>query len=289
MLQEKTSPTHNLTIIEATPAIYNQMADFLNQNIKTHRHLDWFSSLDWIGDHPYLVELNDDQIQAVLCTTPENEDTAWVRVFGVRRALDENVSWDRLLPKALQALKDMHIKELAALSLHPWFETLLINSGFTNNQNIVVLEWQGDLPSTIKNNPDIIIRPMHLNDLTEVERIDRTAFPSLWQNSLAGLTKAFNQTGISTVAVKGETIIGYQISTAMTIYGHLARLAVDPEYQRQGVAHSLVYDLLKQFEQRGFWRITVNTQSNNGASLDLYEKFGFQRTSEEIKVYQLTL
>ena len=130
---------------------------------------------------------------------------------------------------------------------------------------------------------------MHLIDLAAIEAIDQAAFPSLWQNSLAGLTKAFHQPGISTVAVKGDSIVGYQISTAMTIYGHLARLAVEPDEQRQGIAYALVYDLLKQFEHRGFWRVTVNTQSDNRASLRLYQKFGFVRTKEEIKVYELQL
>jgi ribosomal-protein-alanine N-acetyltransferase len=289
MLQDTPSPTNDLTIIEATPAIYNQLADFLSQDIKTHRHLDWFSSLDWIGDHPYLVEMEGERIQAVLCTTPENEEAAWIRVFGVKKTLDENIPWDRMLPRAIQSLKDEQVKDLAALALHPWFEDLLEKSGFVNRQNIVVLEWQGDLPAKSNSNTDIIIRPMHLNDLEAVKRIDSAAFPSLWQNSLAGLKKAFTQTGISTVAVKNDKIVGYQISTAMTIYGHLARLAVQPEHQRQGIAHVLVHDLLRQFEQRGFWRITVNTQSNNAASLELYKQFGFKRTSEEIKVYELSL
>jgi ribosomal protein S18 acetylase RimI-like enzyme len=151
------------------------------------------------------------------------------------------------------------------------------------------MEWQGKFPSAARRNTDIGIRTMQFQDLTEVERIDRTAFPSLWQNSPAGLSKAFSQPGISTVAVKEGKIVGYQISTSMTIYGHLARLAVDPDCQRQGIAFALVYDLLKQFEHRGFWRVTVNTQSDNRASLKLYKKFGFRRTSEEIKVYSLDL
>jgi len=130
---------------------------------------------------------------------------------------------------------------------------------------------------------------MDFTDLPVVEEIDRLAFPPLWQNSLSGLTKAFNQTGISTVAIKDGEIVGYQISTAMTIYGHLARLAVHPECQREGIAYTLVYDLLKRFDQRGFWRVTVNTQSDNRASLRLYEKFGFERTSEEIPVYSLRI
>jgi ribosomal protein S18 acetylase RimI-like enzyme len=289
MLQEKRSSAQTLQVIEAAPEHYNVLADFYNQNIKTHRHLDWFSTLDWIGSHPYLIETRGEEIQAALCAAPENEDSAWIRVFGARKSIDETACWDRLLPVAVENLRENGVQRVAALALHPWFNTLLKKSGFRNRQNIIVLEWQGKFPPKIPLNPEILLRPMHADDLPIVEAIDRSAFPSLWQNALAGLTKAFHQPGISTVAVKGETIVGYQISTAMTIYGHLARLAVEPKEQHQGIAYALVYDLLKQFEHRGFWRVTVNTQSDNKASLRLYQKFGFVRTKEEIKVYELQL
>ena len=289
MLQEKKSSAQESQIIEATPAHYNALANFYNQNINIHRHLDWFSTLDWIGSHPYLIAASGEQIQAVLCAAPENDESAWIRVFGARKLTNESAYWERLFPLAVENLRNKGIKRLAALALHPWFDSVLKSSGFKNRQNIVVLEWQGKFPPKSTLTPEIILRPMHLIDLAAIEAIDQAAFPSLWQNSLAGLTKAFHQPGISTVAVKGDSIVGYQISTAMTIYGHLARLAVEPDEQRQGIAYALVYDLLKQFEHRGFWRVTVNTQSDNRASLRLYQKFGFVRTKEEIKVYELQL
>lgn len=289
MLQELKSSPNDSAIIEATSDHYKALANFYNQNVKTHRHLDWFSTLDWIGSQPYLIETKEEEIQAVLCTVPENEDSAWIRVFGTRKMADEADCWDRLLPIASNRLRELGVKQLAALVLRPWFETMLQKAGFNNHQNIVVLEWAGKLPPKAPHNSQIILRPMHNIDLPVVEEIDKAAFPSLWQNSLLGLTKAFQQPGISTVAIKDDEIIGYQISTAMTIYGHLARLAVKPEEQHQGIAYALVYDLLKQFEQRGFWRVTVNTQSDNKASLHLYKKFGFVRTKEEIKVYELAL
>lgn len=289
MLREKKSSPRDFQITEATPAHFNALADFYNQNIKTHRHLDWFSTLDWIGSHPYLIETDGEEIQSVFCAAPENEESAWIRVFGARKSLTEAACWDRLFPVAIESLKDKGIKRLAALVLHPWFEKVLKKSGFINQQNIVVLEWQGEFPPKASLNAEINLRPMHNSDLPKVEEIDKAAFPSLWQNSLMGLNKAYNQPGISMVAEKDGQIIGYQISTAMTIYGHLARLAVVPKEQKQGIAFALVYDLLKQFEHRGFWRVTVNTQSDNQASLRLYKKFGFVRTKEEIKVYELQL
>lgn len=289
MVREKPAATTFPPAIEASPEIYAQLAGFLNQNIQTHRHLDWFSSLDWIGYHPYLVEFNGDQIQAVLCTAPENADAAWVRLYAACKGLDPADPWQRMLPEAIQQLQKRGVKKLATLALHPWFETLVKKSEFANRQNIVVMEWQGTFPKKQKINPEITVRPMHIDDLPAVEIIDHASFPPLWQNSIEGLTKAFGQTGISTVAIKEGKIVGYQISTTMTIYGHLARLAVAPEHQHQGIAYTLIHDLLKQFERLGLWRITVNTQSDNRNSAKLYNRLNFKRTGEEIAVFEIDL
>ncbi len=289
MLNDKTSPKNPMIITEAKPEHYDQIASFLNENNQIHRHLDWFGTLDWLGYQPYLLLIKDKKIYAVLCATPENDKSAWVRTFVTKKNLPLEETWQGLLDKAIVKLKENGINQLAALALHSWFEGLLSVSGFKHRQNIVVLEWGGKLPSEVPINPDIKIRPMNLTDLPEVHDLDKIAFQPLWQNSLAGLTKAYEQPGISTVAVCQGIIIGYQISTSMTIYGHLARLAVNPDYQRRGIASALVYDLLRQFDQQGFWRVTVNTQSDNSPSLKLYDTFGFERTGEEIPVYKLNL
>jgi ribosomal protein S18 acetylase RimI-like enzyme len=276
-------------IIQATPEDFDRLADFLNLDNLIYRHLDWFGVLDWLGHQAFLIEHVDDEIQAFLCVTPENDDTAWVRAFGVRKVCDPIPSWQRLFNRSIQILTEKNIRRIAGLGLHPWFTSLLEQSNFVNRQNIVVLEWQNKLPSSEPPMDKFKIRLMKPQDLEEVAKVDKIAFPSLWQNSLEGLKKAFNLMGVSTVATQNEKIIGYQISTTMTIYGHLARLAVLPNHQRQGVAFSLVYDLLQKFDERGLWRVTVNTQSDNKPSLKLYKKFGFKKTKEEIPAYELNL
>lgn len=273
-------------IAKASPEDFDRLANFLNVKNLIYRHLDWFGVLDWLGGQAYLIDQIDDDIQAFICATPENSETAWLRAFGVKKDLDPYLPWQKLLKNSIDILRKKNIKRLAGLGLHPWFETLLAKSNFYNHQNIVVLEWKNKFPSKATNGKNIIIRMMRPEDLPIVVIIDQCAFPSLWQNSLAGLKRAFEMQGISTVAVHNGDIVGYQISTTMTIYGHLARLAVLPEYQRQGVAFALVYDLLEKFEERGLWRVTVNTQSDNIPSLKLYKKFGFKRTGEEIPTYE---
>jgi ribosomal protein S18 acetylase RimI-like enzyme len=79
------------------------------------------------------------------------------------------------------------------------------------------------------------------------------------------------------------------MSTQNSRGGHLARLAVQPEEQRHGIARVLVEDLLQAFIDKGINYLTVNTQGDNLASLALYRKFKFQETIERYHVYMTQL
>ena len=93
----------------------------------------------------------------------------------------------------------------------------------------------------------------------------------------------------ATVVEVQNEIVGYQISTANARGGHLARLAIDPNYQGRGIGRVLLSDLLEQFSRWGSLNVTVNTQVDNVASLALYENAGFRRTGEIYPVYQSIL
>ena len=80
-------------------------------------------------------------------------------------------------------------------------------------------------------------------------------------------------------------MIGYQISTGGGQRAHLARLAVHPAVQGQGAGRALLNDLFVQLIYMGISRLSVNTQSDNQASLSLYQRTGFVRTGEQYPVY----
>jgi ribosomal protein S18 acetylase RimI-like enzyme len=101
--------------------------------------------------------------------------------------------------------------------------------------------------------------------------------------------KALKQSSYSTVAVLDGKIIGYQLSTSRIGSAHLARLAVLPAYQGHSVGQSLVGDLLSHFSNSGIDEITVNTQSDNAASLSLYKKMNFQPMGESYPVFLYTV
>jgi len=277
----------NGEIVQAAQADLAQLSNFIHQNHQIHRHLDWFGPLDWLGKQPYLYIYDNNQVEAVICAVPDNPEIAWIRTFGIRDTARLNFHWSWLLTETITKLRNSGIKKIASLSLHKWFEDLLLATNFENLHNIIVLQWQGIFPR--KQPLQLELRPMTDGDLQEVEQIDQKAFPPIWQNSLEGIKKAIQHKGVRTVALDYDNIIGYQISTTMTIYGHLARLAVHPDFQNAGIGYAIVYDLLKRLEQQGLSRITVNTQSNNLPSLKLYKQLGFIRTGEEIPVYELEI
>lgn len=130
-----------------------------------------------------------------------------------------------------------------------------------------------------------MIRPMLPEDIEQVHVVDIRSFAPLWQTSVESLTLAFGQSSLCTVAVHGEKIIGYQMSTQTPLAAHLSRLAVLPEWQGKSIGYNLVYDLQTTFKKQHAWRVTVNTQSDNHTSLALYDKLGFHRTGEQFPVY----
>lgn len=287
--QNRNSVTSVLSVRPAKISDHKPIARFLNSDTLTHHHLDWHAPLDLLDQPALVIQEKNGKIEALLSCAPENADAAWVRLFVCARDIPYSAAWQNLLPPVLDILRSSGVKRLASLALQDWFETLLSQAGFTSEKSVIVLEWNGGMPPKTSQNSDIIIRLMAERDLEVVQGVDSAAFPALWQNALSGLKKALHLSAHSTVALINNQIIGYQISTATGISAHLSRLAVLPDFQKQHVAYSLVSELLQHFDEQGVWRITVNTQSDNLASINLYDKLGFAMTGEAIKVYQRDL
>ena len=276
----------NSYVRQANAEDQGQLANLIHFETLVHRHLDWRPPLEWIGYEPYLVLEKDKRLVAALACPPDPPSVAWIRLFVALEEVKMIEAWSQLWSRALEILSTDANIQVAAIPLQVWFQRLLKSSQFQPIGDVVMLIWDsGEIP-TEKPSPEISIRPMSLDDLPTVESIDRSAFGSLWHNSRHSLEYAFRQAAIATVADYDGALVGYQISTAMQMGGHLARLATDPQYHRQGFGYAILRDLLVQFKQRGAQRITVNTQEENLASISLYQNAGFMRTGETYPVFQ---
>jgi [ribosomal protein S18]-alanine N-acetyltransferase len=265
------------------------IANLIHFSPHVHRHLDWRNPLDWIGSPPYFVIENQGKIIAALGCPPDPPAVAWVRLFVSFGVIPVQESWMILWEKAQHELIDKGQFTAAAIVLQDWLKELLLSSGFLCHQSIVLLERDGGSAVELKLPADTSIRGMMPYDLPAVAKVDAAAFDHLWQNSLPALDVAYPQAILPTVAENHGKLIGYQISTRNPLGVHLARLAVVPSAQGRGVGFALVADLIHQTERRGMSHLTVNTQSDNGASLALYQRMGFHETGERYPVYQLDI
>jgi ribosomal-protein-alanine N-acetyltransferase len=265
------------------------ISQFLSTQSYIYRHLDWRTPQDWLGFQPFLLLEDQNNLAGIMACPPEPPGISWVRLFSANPRFNIPKIWAVLFKKTTDILEHSGYSRLVALGMQKWFEDLLIQSQFTTRQSIVVLEWDESLPPQRSLPPDFIIRPMTVMDLSAVQHLDELAFNPIWQHSVDALVLALAQSSISTVVEANHKVVAYQMSTSYASSGHLARLAVDPQVQRQSIGYGLVRHLLLELKKRGVWRVTVNTQDDNFASLSLYKKLGFDLTGEEFKVFEYAM
>jgi ribosomal protein S18 acetylase RimI-like enzyme len=267
----------------------HQIANLMFFESHVHRHLDWRAPLEWLGLPYYWVVEENERVLATLACPEDPQGVAWVRLFAHARKLSLDDAWTVLWNAAQKDIAQQGGATVALIAMHQWLRDLLIKNNFSHMQDIVMLEWKiNDAPDRLKVE-GVSIRAMQTNDLPVVAELDAAAFMPLWQNPLDALEKALPQATSATVAEDEQGVVGYQISTANPFGAHLARLAVRPDAQRRGLGTLIVTDLIRRLKNKNVARLTVNTQSDNHASLALYEKMGFVTTGEKFPVYCFTV
>jgi len=270
-------------IHQSSKSDLSRVAAFLERSPLVHRHLDWRGTLDWLESQPFLLMTKSDEILALLAAPPDPPNFAWIRCFAAGQNTSPESVWKPLVGAARPVLESMNA-QLVAVGLEDWFTRLLIKNGFSSSQKIVVLEWDHHLSAPIQLPENVTLRPMEPSDIDAVSEVDRLSFEPLWVNSGPSLYLAFLQSEHTSVAEVNGKIIAYELSTASQYSAHLARLAVLPNYRQHSIGRALVTEMLSYYSRRGLLQVTVNTQSDNQASLHLYKSLGFHLTLEEYPV-----
>ena len=277
----------DLVVRKADPADQPALIQLLQKKPFIHRHLGWESPLAWLENDPFYLLEAEHGIVAALACPPDEDQITWLRLFAVRPGFPVEDAWKTLWSSAISWMKENYPGVLInSLVMNNKMEKILNRSEFVEVYQVVVLVW--DIASAIwpETKSGLEVREMLPEDFQQVYEIDLSAFSLIWRNSMSQQQAAYQEAfSARVIEIKGK-VAAYQISTTNPQGGHLARLAVDPEYQNQGLATLLIEDILNIFQEQGIVEITVNTQSNNFASLELYKKFGFIQLEETYPVLQ---
>lgn len=131
---------------------------------------------------------------------------------------------------------------------------------------------------------------VHVADAAMVDalvELDNRSFPWIWWNCREEFQTYGSAPGVDLIAVtEDESLIGYIGMTTYPGWGHLDRIAVDPNLQGQGYGRRFLDWILWAFGQRGVRTVALSTQKDNESSRRLYESVGFGRSPvNDYRVY----
>jgi GNAT superfamily N-acetyltransferase len=260
--------------------------DLLFESRRAHNHLDWHDTGQWLDAHQDWVRLSwrDTHVAGLMgVSTPLNR-ACWLRLIAIANDVPAGEVFAELWSALCHQLRQLAVYTVAVLIIEDWLMGHLPALGFTYDQEIITLRRGGTRFPEHPRTP-ITIRAATLEDLEQMAAVDHTAFSPPWQMAVSELRQARKIATHHTVALEGEEIVGYQISTLYRQQGHLARLAVLPRTQGTGVGSALLEDVIQRFLRRSIRTITVNTQSNNYRSQRLYARYGFVRNGYDLPVW----
>jgi ribosomal-protein-alanine N-acetyltransferase len=154
------------------------------------------------------------------------------------------------------------------------------------------------------------IRPMRPADVSQVNAIDREAFPTQWPSpnydrelkdaishhivaADGSLTSApaqprpsdsrlwdrikrwFNHKPADVQSVASEAVLGFASLWIMADEAHLTNIAVRPDHRRQGVGDLLMISVVELAQELKADYLTLEVRVSNTAAQLLYQKYGF--------------
>ncbi len=265
---------------------FNDMMFFSNY---MYLHLDWSHVDTWIhsDDALMFVALYHNRVIGFMGASRPIMGKTWIRVAVFK---DETAIMPALI--ALWDVIETTLRSLGATDVYwmifeDWLNVHLARLGMVSVDEVVTfVRYQA--PILITPSP-YTIHSANMNDIDTLFEIDKQAFSPMWQMTHEDMRHARRAAAVCTMALDGDEIVGFQLSTMHHHNGHLARLAVLPKMQGKGVGSALVSDLVRYFNRRHLDYVSVNTQLSNPSSHHLYTKLGFVRNGYDMPIWGISL
>jgi ribosomal protein S18 acetylase RimI-like enzyme len=187
------------------------------------------------------------------------------------------------LPRVEGSVRQGGATSLVQIGHAPWLTSALNRRGFVSRDWVITYEWNYR-PVAVNGNRSVSVRSAHLHDLPTLLSLDRQIFGPIWHKPIKTFEEALARAFCFFVAERDGEIVGYQWGEKQERHGHITRLAVRPDWERQGVGTRLLTEALVSMVKAGVTWITLNTQQSNLRSQMLYERHGFRSTGERVAV-----
>jgi ribosomal-protein-alanine N-acetyltransferase len=123
----------------------------------------------------------------------------------------------------------------------------------------------------------IEFRKLKLRDLTAIEEIERSSYPTPWSRSMfAGELAKPSSICLAAIDVEANRLVGYLIISRYVDAWHVMNIAVAEDYRRRKIATRLIERLFEVTSGDGRRGYTLEVRVSNEAAIRLYESLGFK-------------
>lgn len=123
---------------------------------------------------------------------------------------------------------------------------------------------------------DIILRPMEIDDIDEVLKIEKDLFPEPWDAD-AFYISIMMKDSLSITGTLNDSIVAYMIGCPEEEKFHLMNIAVSRKYWRKGYGSKMLNYLLKDLEKsESIKSCFLEHRITNKAAFEMYKSFGFR-------------
>ncbi|KUO40881.1 MAG: hypothetical protein AVW06_05040 [Hadesarchaea archaeon DG-33-1] len=130
------------------------------------------------------------------------------------------------------------------------------------------------------------IRDVKSKDMQAILAIEYKCFKDPYPLSLLNRLHAMHPDGFLVAEAEGK-VVGYVIGVLRWgATGHILAIAIDPPYQRQGIASTLMEHVIDRLRARGAKLVRLEVRKSNAGAQQFYSKLGFRQQGEVPYYYE---
>lgn len=139
-------------------------------------------------------------------------------------------------------------------------------------------------PEMLNAVPDVLIRTMSENDVSDVIAVERASYQFPWSE---GIFRDCLRVGyVCRVVTISDTIIGYGVMSVGAGEAHILNLCISGLYRCKGVGRRLLTYLIERGAAAGMSEAFLEVRPSNTSAIRLYQSVGFEQVGMRRGYYQ---
>ena len=130
------------------------------------------------------------------------------------------------------------------------------------------------------------IRRMTLEDVPQVVAIDQASFSLPWPERSFRFEISENPASRAWVAEGNGKVVGMIVAWLLVDEAHIATIATQPDFRRQGIAGALLRYTLESMKAEGATYAVLEVRASNTSAQEMYRELGFIESGRRPRYYK---